>query len=128
MLQGQGIKMNIQELATKSGLSKDTIRYYERIGLLPKPKRGINGYREYNPSMIINLKLLNHAKQLGFSLKELKALTQLFLSKKLNQKEMGLRLQKKLIEIDIKIAALNELKENIRQVVSGNCDFSELIK
>jgi MerR family copper efflux transcriptional regulator len=120
--------MNIQELATKSGLSKDTIRYYEKIGLLPKPRRGINGYREYNTSMIINLKLLNHAKQLGFSLKELKALTQLFLSKKLNQKEMGIRLHKKLIDIDVKIAALNELKENIREVVSGNCDFRELIK
>lgn len=119
--------MNIQELAMKSGLSKDTIRYYEKIGLLPKPKRSMSGYREYDTSMIVNLKLLNHAKQLGFSLKEIKSLSQLFLSKKLNRKEMGQRLQNKMIDIDAKIAALNKLKENIKEVVAGNCEYSKFI-
>ena len=120
--------MNILELAKKSGLSKDTIRYYEKIGVLPKPKRSTNGYREYDSSMIINLKLLNHAKKLGFSLKELKSLSLLFMNKKLSRKEMGTKLKLKLLEIDLKIETLNKLKENIEEIVNGNCQYKELIK
>lgn len=63
--------MRIGELAQLTGVSRDTIRYYERLGIMPRPHRSANGYREY-PSMAGNrLRLIRNAVQLGFPLHEI---------------------------------------------------------
>lgn len=66
--------MNISELSKLSGLSTPTIRYYEQIKLLPKPKRLSNGYRQYSEDDLCQLNLIKQAQQVGFSLEEIKAL------------------------------------------------------
>ena len=62
--------MRIGQLAKSAGVSPDTIRYYERIGLMPKPARGANGYRQYRQHAIGRVRLIQNALWFGFSLKQ----------------------------------------------------------
>jgi len=63
--------MRIGELARTSGVSPDTIRYYEKIGLLPKARRTVSGYREYPDGAGNRIRVIRNAVQLGFPLKEI---------------------------------------------------------
>ena len=65
--------MKISQLENKSGLSRDTIRYYEDIGLLPAPHRSSNGYRIYTNDHLAILQFIVQGKAIGFSLKEIKS-------------------------------------------------------
>jgi len=61
----------IGEAATRSGVSADTIRYYERIGVLPKPPRSDAGYRRYTDAHVGRIVFVRNAARFGFPLKEL---------------------------------------------------------
>ena len=63
--------MRSGELARQAGLSSDTLRHYERKGVLPKPQRAANGYRVYGPEALPRLQLVQRALAVGFSLNEL---------------------------------------------------------
>lgn len=65
--------MLIAEVERQSGLSRDTIRYYERIGLLPPAPRASNGYRRYEPHTLVVLSFIRSAQQIGFSLEQVRA-------------------------------------------------------
>jgi len=72
--------MKILEFEKISGLTRDTIRYYERIGLLPKPNRGENGYRQYTERHLTILGFITRGKAIGFSLKEIQRGLERYLS------------------------------------------------
>jgi len=61
----------IGEAAARAGLSADTIRYYERIGVLPKPPRSAAGYRRYSDAHVGRIVFVRNAARFGFPLKEL---------------------------------------------------------
>jgi DNA-binding transcriptional MerR regulator len=63
--------MRIGELAARAGVSRDTLRYYERAGLLPTPPRGPNGYREYSDAVVHRVAFVRSALQFGFGVKQL---------------------------------------------------------
>jgi MerR family copper efflux transcriptional regulator len=63
--------MRIGELARQTGVAADTIRYYEKIGLLPKPARTSGGYRAYPDGAINRIRIIRNAVQLGFPLREI---------------------------------------------------------
>jgi DNA-binding transcriptional MerR regulator len=63
--------MRIGELAQSAGVTVDTIRYYERIGVLPKARRASNGYRDYASDVRNRLRIIRNAVSLGFPLKEI---------------------------------------------------------
>jgi DNA-binding transcriptional MerR regulator len=65
-------RLKIGELAKRSGVSADTIRHYERLGLLPQTSRSKSGYRLFAPSTVERVLLIRHAVRLGFSLVQLK--------------------------------------------------------
>lgn len=67
----------IGELARLAGVSADTVRYYERIGLLPRPQRGINGYRLYDAAAVSRLKFIHKAQAVGFPLNEVRRIVRL---------------------------------------------------
>src|SRR5512146_3591055 len=69
--------MKIGELAKQSGTSVQTLRVYERSGLLPKPQRTESGYRMYASGDLRRLELIHQAKRLGFSLDEIKRILRL---------------------------------------------------
>jgi DNA-binding transcriptional MerR regulator len=63
--------MRIGELARSTGVTVDTIRYYERIGVIPKARRAANGYRDHAPDVQNRLRVIRNAVALGFPLKEI---------------------------------------------------------
>lgn len=67
----------IGKAAKRAGLSVDTLRYYEREGLLPSPRRTASSYRLYDEATISRLRFINRAKVLGFTLAEIRELLQL---------------------------------------------------
>jgi MerR family Zn(II)-responsive transcriptional regulator of zntA len=70
--------MLIGELAKRSGLSTDTIRYYEKEGLITSPPRRAGGYRDYPADTLPFLQLITNAKRVGFSLQECRSLMAIF--------------------------------------------------
>jgi DNA-binding transcriptional MerR regulator len=66
--------MTIGQVAKQAGLSVETIRFYERRGLIPEPERTPSGYRQYAPRVVDQIKFIRHARELGFSLKEISEL------------------------------------------------------
>lgn len=66
--------MNIQQAGERSGLSADTIRFYERRGVLPKPPRRANGYRDYTEEHVATLRLVRGLREIGLPLVEMEAI------------------------------------------------------
>ncbi|PUA26693.1 MAG: hypothetical protein B0W54_23435 [Cellvibrio sp. 79] len=64
--------MKISEFEKVSGLARDTLRYYEKIGILTPPSRGLNGYREYGQAQLEELAFIQKGKEIGFSLSVIK--------------------------------------------------------
>lgn len=69
--------MLIGEVAAAAGVPAQTIRFYERRGLLPRPQRGANGYREYNPSVLSRLAFIRSGQAAGLTLVEVSSILEL---------------------------------------------------
>jgi len=69
--------MKIGELAARAGSNPETIRYYERIGMLPAPGRTAGNYRDYGADHVARLSFIRHARALGFELSDIRALLDL---------------------------------------------------
>lgn len=69
--------MRIGEVAERAGVNVQTLRYYERRGLLPRPTRRPSGYREYSPEMVALVRFIKRAQHLGFSLQDVGELLEL---------------------------------------------------
>jgi len=65
------------QLAKIAGVGYEALRFYEKQGLLPEPKRDNSGYRRYTPEMVQRLRIITHAKDLGFTLREIQELLEL---------------------------------------------------
>jgi DNA-binding transcriptional MerR regulator len=104
--------MRIGELAKIAGVTIDTIRFYEKRGLLGKRhfSRGENGYRIYNESAVEYLSMIQKAQLAGFTLKEIDALLSLWTRGKLSDGMILDRLQEKERQIAEKIVQLQELQ------------------
>jgi DNA-binding transcriptional MerR regulator len=59
------------EVARQAGVSPDTLRHYERVGVLPRPRRGANGYRQYDGAALDRVRLVRRSLAVGFTLEEL---------------------------------------------------------
>jgi len=117
--------VQIRELSKLTGVSSTTIRFYEKVGVLPKARKGTNGYREYPEDRVMQIQMIVRAKVLGFTLNEIKELSALLFSKKLSPKEMAKRLKEKNEEIDVKIESLRMMKSEVNQALAGLCEFKD---
>ena len=111
--------MRIGELAKLSGVSADTIRYYERIGLLPQAARTPSGYRDYGESSVHRVRLVQNSLRFGFSLKQVGA----FLGVRQaggapcrNVRAAGSAI---LEAIEMQIAALTASRDSIRETLTS---------
>lgn len=104
--------MQISELARQSGLSVDTIRFYEKKGLIDSQliQRKINNYRDYSTESLERLVLIQQAKRLGFTLAEIQEWIRDFESDRLTLDEKKRILGRKLDQIDERIEELREMK------------------
>ena len=104
--------MQISSLAQRTGLSIDTIRFYEKKGLIDSAliSRQANNYRDYSEVSLERLTLIQQAKRLGFTLAEIQEWIRDFESDRLNASEKQQILGRKLEEIDERIAELKQMK------------------
>ncbi|MCB1669193.1 MAG: Cu(I)-responsive transcriptional regulator [Porticoccaceae bacterium] len=116
--------MNIGHAAKQSGLSSETIRYYESVGLITPSSRGANGYREYNEDKIRELNFLRHARQFGFSLEDCKTLLGLYKNPDRRSSDVHELVAEKLTEIERRIVELQSMKRVLEEM-SGQCPNNE---
>lgn len=106
--------MTVTELARKAGIGPQAVRYYERLGLLPKAHRwpGSN-YRDFDESALTTLGFVRAAKEAGFTLGETKRLLELRIPPRGSCAEVGAIFESKLHELDEKAAAIRRMRSTI---------------
>lgn len=109
--------MQIGQLANQAGVAIDTVRYYEREGLLPPPQRRASGYRDYSVRDIARLRFIRRAKNLGFSLQEIHALLRLSESRDADRAEVRTLAQHRLADIEGKLHELEAMRAALAKLV-----------
>ncbi|HIK53684.1 MAG TPA: heavy metal-responsive transcriptional regulator [Synechococcales cyanobacterium M55_K2018_004] len=118
--------LKIGEVASRSGLSVKTIRYYEEIGLLtPTVERSETGYRLFTPQVLTRLAFIRRSQSLGLSLSEIQHILQVHDQGHLPCAEVRLHLQAKIDGLARQIASLEALKDDLQAVLSSWQDFSQ---
>ena len=112
--------MTIGKLAKRAGVGVETIRFYERKGLIPEPPRRSSGYREYDDDTVTRVRFIRHAKELGFTLKEIDGLLSLQLDPDKPCQDVNRRIETKISDINEKIQMLKRMK-NALQRLSAEC-------
>jgi Hg(II)-responsive transcriptional regulator len=112
--------MKIGTVAKESGIGIETIRYYEREGLIAEPPRA-GKYREYPEDTVLRLSFIRHAKDLGFSLKEIRELLTLRAKPKGKCASVRRRAIEKIEDVDKKISQLQGIKVALQSLVN-QCD------
>ena len=113
--------MRIGELARRAGVNIETLRYYERRGLLAEPARGPNGHREYDEETARFVKAVKEAQSLGFTLSEIEEHARLTRSGR-GQESIRIRLAQKIDEVDSKLASLQRVRDELARVLGCACD------
>ena len=115
----QAPSLTIGTVAKRAGVHIDTIRYYEREGLLPEPSRRASGYRSYNESVIDRLRFIRRAKDLGFTLEEIRDLLALSVDRHRGVKAVKERAEQRLASIDARIAELMRIRKGLEQLIEA---------
>jgi MerR family mercuric resistance operon transcriptional regulator len=110
-------KLRIGELAKNAKVNIETIRYYERRGLIPKPPRSESGYRQYPEETVERIKFIKSAQKLGFSLAEILELLTLRLDPNTTCGEIKRRAEAKILQIEEKIKALQRMKKALMKLI-----------
>ncbi len=116
--------MTIGRLAKEARVNIDTLRYYEKRGLLPEPPRKESGYRLYNPDAAKRIAFIMHAKELGFSLNEIAELLSLRMETTGQCKAVKSKAEAKITEIEEKILSLQQIKAALQRLV-GSCKINK---
>jgi len=112
--------MHIGELARAAYTNADTIRYYERIGLLPPPPRTAGNYRDYSVGHVSRLTFTRRARDLGFSIERVRALLDLADQKEQTCEAVDVIARDHLAEVKRKLADLAALRRELESMI-GQC-------
>lgn len=116
---GRNPHMSIGVVARHAGIGIDTIRYYEREGLLPAPRRRASGYRDYDAGAIERLRFIRRAKDLGFSLEEIRELLALSTDRERGVKGVRQRAQARLDAVEQRIRELRRMQRGLKQLIAA---------
>ncbi len=128
--------MSRSQLAQAVGVNIETLRYYERRGLIPEPKRRASGYRLYSPDYVKRIHFIQKAKTLGFTLEEIKALLQLRVAGDTTCDQVREKAERKTAEIERKISELQKMQSALKNLASscrgggpsGDCPFLDALE
>lgn len=112
--------MKIGELARVTGTKAETIRYYESIGLLPKPDRTGSNYRDYGPGDLDRLNFIRHARGLGFEIADVRSLLDLADQPDRDCSEADRIASGHLAAVERKIVQLDQLRRELERMI-GQC-------
>lgn len=128
--------MKIGDVARASGLSVETVRYYEKQGLLPRAPRRRSGYREFTSDAVRRLRFVHRAKDLGFTLREIRDLLSLRVGRGSTCTDVRSRAAAKLDEVDARIAELRRVRRALARLIAscggegpnGECPFLDALE
>lgn len=113
--------LTIGQLAKKAQVNVETVRYYERRGLMPQPPRRWSGYRQYAQDDVARLQFIKRAQELGFSLGDIRDLLALRIKPGAKHADIRARAQNKIEDIEQKIGTLEAMKRTL-QSLTERCD------
>ncbi|MCA8978978.1 MAG: MerR family DNA-binding protein [Planctomycetes bacterium] len=110
--------LTIGQVAKQAGVGVETVRFYEREGLIAEPDRRPSGYRQYPPDAVQRIRFIRHAKELGFSLKEISELLSLRVDPDSTCADVRQRARDKIADIEEKMASLARMKAALERLVT----------
>ena len=114
--------MKVGEVAARAGVNVETLRYYERRGLLPEPTREPSGHRRYDEETVRFLRAIKEAQAVGFTLAEIDEYLRAAKRSRKPSEALRVRMAAKIDEIDRRIAGLQRMREELARVVGCACD------
>jgi MerR family mercuric resistance operon transcriptional regulator len=109
------------QVAEAAGVNPQTLRYYERRGLLAEPERTLGGHRVYRPEAVTVLRVIKAAQRLGFTLDEVAELLDLGAHRR-GTPGLAARAEAKLVEVEARIADLRVIGDSLRAALAAGCD------
>lgn len=113
--------LTIGKVARQAGVGVETVRFYERLGLIEEPPRRQSGYRQYPPETISRIRSVKRAKELGFTLKEIKELLSLRASPRSRCADVRRCAEEKVEDIQQKVRDLQKMEKALTGLVAA-CD------
>ena len=107
------------EVARRAGVGGETVRFYEREGLLDEPHRTRSGYRQYDAAALARLKFIRRAKELGFSLREIRDLLALRLDHGADCTDVQERAERRLAEVRARIRDLRRMEAQLKELTAA---------
>lgn len=120
--------LTIGQVAKGAGVGVETVRFYEREGLLEEPDRRDSGYRQYGQEVIARLRFIRKAKELGFNLKGIKELLSLRIDPTVTCADVKARAETKITDIENRISTLERMKQalvRVTETCQGNGPTSQ---
>lgn len=111
--------LTIGAVARRASVAIDTIRYYEREGLLPAPRRRASGYRDYDAGAVERLRFIRRAKELGFSLDEIRELLALSADRERGVRSVKQRAEARLGEVERRIRELQRVRRGLKRLIDA---------
>jgi MerR family copper efflux transcriptional regulator len=118
--------ITIGRLAERAGVNIDTIRYYERSGLVPAPARRASGYREYSPADVERLEFIRRSKDLGFTLAEIADLLSLTADRSRDMHGVLRKAEERLAQVEFRIAELQRVRSGLKKLIAACPGHGEL--
>lgn len=118
-MSSEAITYKIGEVARRAKVNKETVRYYEKRGLIPRPDRRRSGYRIFTQRHIKQIKFIKRAQELGFTLSEIKGLLELRMSENTTCSDIKREAQQKYQDVVEKIEDLQRIKNTLTGLIDS---------
>jgi DNA-binding transcriptional MerR regulator len=115
------VSLRINEVAQAAGVNRETLRYYERRGLLEQPERSPGGHRLYDERAVQTLRVIKAAQRLGFTLEEVADLIEVG-RRRGRDSGLQVRAREKLVEVESRMADLETIRTNLLAALAAGCD------
>jgi len=109
--------LSIGQVAKRTGITVEAVRYYEKQGLIDAPVRSVSGYRQYPENTVRRVKFIQHAKQVGFTLNDIGELLALRREPGTSCTDIKLRASQKIEEVDKKINDLTQIRDALGRMI-----------
>lgn len=118
--------MKIGQISTKTGVSRDTVRLYEKLGLLTNVTRPheYNNYKEYGEENIYRIGMIKEMQRIGLKLRECKGIIEALVNDEMNIQERKLFIQSKIKHTNDQIKALQQIKSFLQEHLDNDCAYN----
>ncbi len=114
----------IGSVAKRAGVGVETVRFYERQGLIKQPSAPRTGFRQYSDDIVDRVRFIRHAKDLGFTLAEIGELLSLRADPRINCETVRYKAEEKVADVDAKMRALRKIKTQLQKLARA-CENRE---